>query len=104
MDYNHDPRKMCPNHLNGNHNECHQLIGFLRAGKVDKLIGHSARGQIDLTKLQEWHDALAAEMERRGWDHQSPLDAPEFVPIGEGMIGESTTNKLSERCEEYGKA
>ena len=100
MDANHDPRQMCRAHLLGNHNEAHQLVGYLRAGNVQKLLGHAARGQIDLTRLQAWHDDLAAEMERRGYDHDSPLDAPEFVPIGEGAIGRSTTNKLADRCKE----
>lgn len=104
MDLHHDPKKMCKNHLLGNHNEAHQLVGYLQdESNLPKLIGHAARGQIDLTELQEWHDELAEEMERRGFNHDSPLDAPDFVPIGENSIGRSTTNKLRDRCDEYGK-
>lgn len=102
MDLGHDPRRMCRAHLLGNHNEAHQLAGYIRAGAWRKLVGHAARGQIDLTKLQEWHDELAEELERRGYEHDSPLDAPE-LPIGEGSVGPATANKLRDRCPEYGR-
>jgi hypothetical protein len=103
MDLDHDPEKMCDDHLLGNHNEAHQLVGYLQdESNISKLIGHAARGQIDLTQLQTWHDDLAEEMKRRGFDHASPLDAPDHVPIGEGSIGRSTTNKLRDRCDNYG--
>lgn len=108
MDLQHDPERMCDQHLLGNHNEAHQLVGYLRSanagsGALTKLLGHAARGQIDLTRLQTWHDRLAAEMERRGFTHASPLNAPEHVPIGEGAVTRSSTNQLHERCERYGE-
>lgn len=102
MDMHVDPENMCTDHLLGNHNECHQLVGYIESGNVRKLIGHSVRGQIDLTQLREWHGEVVREMERRGWNHDSPLEYTMDIPIGEDMIGESSTNKLTDRCDECG--
>jgi hypothetical protein len=99
MDTHVPPKHMCNQHLLGNHNEAHQLVGFARSGNIDKLIGHSVRGQIDMTRLNEWHEELVAEMERRGWNHDSPLEWGMDLPIGEDMIANSSTNKLHERCD-----
>ncbi len=35
-------------------------------------------GHIELTKYKERHDDLAAEMLSRGYQHRSPLEAPDF--------------------------
>lgn len=107
MDLHVDPRNMCREHLLGNHNECHQLLGYLRAATPDsaaltKLFGHAARGQIDLTQLEDWHDRLADEMERRGFNHDSALDVSLTVPIGDGSVTASATNKLPDRCGQCG--
>jgi len=107
MDTHLNPSDMCRHHLLGNHNEAHQLVGYLRSadsdsGALTKLFGHAARGQIDLTKLRWWHDRLADEMERRGYEHDSPMDYDELVPIGEGAITPAATNRLDWRCEKCG--
>lgn len=105
MDMHADPRDLCRQHLLSNHNECHQLAGYARSADADtaaltKLFGHAARGQIDLTRLQEWHDALARELERRGYDHDSPLAFDLELPIGEGAITATSTNQIGQRCAE----
>lgn len=107
MDLHVDPAEMCPKHLLGNHNETHQLDGYLQSadadtGALNKLLGHAARGQIDIIRLDDWHDELETEMRRRGWDADSPLSISVDVPIGEGQVTESATNKLSQRCGDCG--
>ena len=68
-----DPATMCRAHLLGEHNEVHMLAGCIIKGKclgrflTDKLV--------DPTRARDRHDELAAEMQRRGYHHQSPLPA-----------------------------
>lgn len=106
MDSYLDPRDLCRSHLLANHNEAHQLAGYLAnahlgdGGHLRKLLGHAARGQIDLTELREWHDACAREMVRRGYIHESPLEYDLNVPIGAGAIGRASTNRVDRRCSD----
>lgn len=90
-----DPALLCRNHLLGEHNELHKLVGSIRAGHgID---GYVERGQVDTSRIQSRHDELAAELERRGYNHDSPLD---FVDrIGRGCIDEAANiEELRERC------
>ena len=66
-----DPRLMCRSHLLGEHKELHMLVGSVRIGR--SLRGHIERGQFELASLPARHAALAAEIERRNWNHMSPL-------------------------------
>ena len=65
-----DPRLMCRSHLLGEHKELHMLVGSVRIGR--SLRGHIERGQFELASLPARHAALAAEIERRNWNHMSP--------------------------------
>jgi len=67
-----DPRTMCRQHLLGEHVELHMIVGAHRRGK-------SLRWMIDRwllwpRKVLERHEDLVAEMTRRGYRHNSPLD------------------------------
>ena len=69
------PRELCRSHLLGEHRELHGLWNILTRG----LSGYRAhpetrRWEGKLAALYERHDALVAEMDRRGYNHQSPLD------------------------------
>ena len=66
-----DPQIMCRQHLLGEHKELHMLVGSVRRGR--SLRGHIEKGQLQLSALHSRHEALAAEIERRNWDHSSPL-------------------------------
>jgi hypothetical protein len=68
-----DETRMCRQHLLGEHKELHQLVGLVLAGRVGVLLGHARLGQIDTGLIRERHEALAAEMLRRGYRHLSPL-------------------------------
>ena len=67
-----DPRVMCRQHLLGEHKELHMLASSMCLGKT--LDGHVTRGQLELGSMLPRHNELVAEMERRGWNHLTPLE------------------------------
>ena len=69
------PRRLCRNHLLGEHNELHALWNILTQGK--KGYAHhpeTLRWKGKLRALFDVHEAIASEMLARGYRHQSPLD------------------------------
>lgn len=69
------PSELCRAHLLGEHRELHGLWNILTLGKR----GYSAHPETlrwvgRLTALYIRHEALVAEMDRRGYRHASPLD------------------------------
>ncbi|MBM3248802.1 MAG: pyrimidine dimer DNA glycosylase [Candidatus Omnitrophica bacterium] len=71
-----DPRKLCRNHLLGEHRELHAIWVILTKGK--KGYAHHPetnrwRGKLNALYLR--HRKLVAEMTRRGYLHKSGLDA-----------------------------
>ena len=88
-----NPRIMCDQHLIGEHVELHMIVGALRKGK--KLTGFV--NLIEVGSLNERHEALANEMERRGKTHESPLVSV-YEPFG--MVDRAKSLRdLVERCE-----
>lgn len=75
-----NPAIMCRQHLLGEHVECHMLVGSIVRGK--RIDGHLTRGQLEPQHVEERHQRLAAEMERRGYRHRSPLEQPAGAPAG----------------------
>lgn len=70
-----DPARLCRKHLLGEHRELHGLWNVLTLGKT----GYSRhpetlRWEGRLAALYRRHEALAREMERRGYAHASALD------------------------------
>ncbi len=70
-----DPALLCRSHLLGEHRELHGLWNILTRG----LAGYAAhpetrRWRGKLAALYRRHEALVAEMARRGDQHASPLD------------------------------
>jgi hypothetical protein len=76
-----DPALLCRKHLLGEHGEIHKFLPLFRKGyKVDGRF--SPVVQIQFQGYIERHDALAAEMIKRGYKHNSPLvDVPDFSKI-----------------------
>ena len=68
-----DPAVLCRKHLLGEHVEHHMFVGAMQKGIAVE--GYLANNLLEVAKLQERHDALAAEMEKRGYHHKSPLAA-----------------------------
>jgi hypothetical protein len=69
------PERLCRQHLLGEHRELHGLWNILTQGKT----GYSRhpetrRWEGRLAALYRRHEALVAEMTRRGYNHATPLD------------------------------
>lgn len=72
-----DPKLLCDQHLLGEYNELHKhRPSFVKkhsiAGRVSPVV------QIEPESMQVRHDALAAEMLRRGMKHKSPYEQPDL--------------------------
>ena len=70
------PKILCRNHLLGEHRELHAVWAILTKGKKG-YANHpeTLRWKGKLKALYHRHEAQVKEMTRRGYRHQSPLDA-----------------------------
>jgi len=100
--WNVDPRLMCRRHLLGEHVEMHMFAGTLAKGVSIK--GYLDGGLVEVDRIRTRHDELAAEMERRGYKHSSPLrdDCPSFC-AGSVSVDESLA-ELARRCPQCAAA
>lgn len=90
-----DPQLLCDQHLAGEHVETHMFVGAIRKGT--SLRGYVAKGLVETQRLRERHDALAAEMQRRGMRHESAL--PEFSVDPQGSVDPAASlSELARRC------
>lgn len=92
-----DPKLMCRKHLLGEHVEHHMFARCLELGK--SLDGYLAGGLVELQTLEQRHEALAAEMLRRGYKHASPLAV---IPAATGgrVDRARALKELRRRCRE----
>lgn len=77
-----DPTLLCRNHLLGEHGEIHKhRHNFVKrhsiAGRISPIV------QIVPALMKSRHDALAAEMVRRGHNHNSPYELPDLSYLGD---------------------
>jgi hypothetical protein len=92
---------MCRKHLLGEHVETHMIAGAIR--KKKKLNGYVKANALEIASLVARHNALADEMIRRGYKHNSPLKAqdtsylPDFVR-GSRVNREKSMTMLFNRC------
>lgn len=69
------PKKLCRNHLLGEHRELHAIWAVLTENKKGySLHPETIRWKGKLKALYLIHDRLVEEMNRRGYNHHSPLD------------------------------
>lgn len=91
---------LCQNHLMGEHAELHQLVGTIKRHPHGDAIaeGHAKKGNIDTTLIGRRHSQLVAEMERRGMNHDSPI---ETVSVAIGSVDrQHNLRDLTERCDD----
>lgn len=70
------PSLLCRQHLLGEHRELHALWTILTEGKAGYARHpETVRWRGKLAALYQRHEELVAEMDRRGYRHESPLDA-----------------------------
>lgn len=91
-----DPADMCDKHLLGEHVECHMFAGSIRNGI--SLAGYIEGGMFEGESLKARHDALAAEMLRRGMHHRSPLRESKRTPREGKVDREASREELKRRC------
>ena len=69
------PKKLCRNHLLGEHRELHAMWTVITEGKKGySLHPETIRWKGKLKALYSRHEELVSEMNSRGYSHQSPLD------------------------------
>lgn len=69
------PRKLCRNHLLGEHRELHAMWSVITNNKKGySLHPETLRWKGKLKALYSRHEELVFEMIRRGYSHKSPLD------------------------------
>jgi hypothetical protein len=94
--WNVQPHLMCRKHLLGEHLEMHMFLGALR--KEKNIDGYIRNGLVEVHKIVIRHDQLMKEMERRGYNHNSPLVADISLPkIGEVNVNQNIV-ELKRRC------
>ena len=69
-----EPSILCRKHLLGEHREIHALYTILEQGKPGyRHHPETKRWEGKLAALKKRHEAVVAEMEKRGYVHQSPI-------------------------------
>lgn len=90
-----DPTKMCRKHLLGEHVELHMLVGSLNGNR--SVTGFLNDGLVAIHLIQDRHEELAIEMQRRGWKHRSDLLRFTVFKAGEIDVAANIT-ELKRRC------
>jgi hypothetical protein len=69
-------QRLCRSHLLGEHRELHAVWNIITLGKKGYATHPETRRWVGkLSALYRRHEDQVREIERRGWRHQSPLDA-----------------------------
>lgn len=89
-------KKLCRQHLLGEHKELHQLVGSLRKGK--SIRGHLDKGQVEVHSISKRHKELVKEMSARGYKHKSPLKSYKSFKAGKVDILKNEA-ELERRCK-----
>lgn len=100
------PTEMCRQHLLGLHGELHKFLPSWE--KKVAIDGRIADNQMECETYKQRHDEVAEEMVRRGFNHKSPLDQPDFsyLPLTHQQFrvraagAMSNREKLATRCAE----
>ena len=101
-----DPSCLCRKHLLGEHVECHMLEGTLTKHK--SIDGFLDQGILEPASLHRRHRALASEMQRRSYEHNSPLKTTpdELLSLlskrqrSARVVRQESMDELSRRCSE----
>ena len=95
-----NPKVMCRKHLLGEHVETHMFVGSIM--KQKSMDGYYKNGLLEIHNLADRHEALADEMVRRGYNHNSPMGFA--TSLIEGKIDiEENLKVLRDRCEDCKK-
>lgn len=93
--WNVNTKKMCRNHLVGEHVETHMFAGCIKRKK--SLRGYIDTGLVEVHNLKKRHDVLAKEMRRRKMNHKSPYPSVRLIRGGKVDVKRSLSD-LRKRC------
>ena len=93
-----EPSKLCQKHLLGEHCEIHMFTGTINKGI--SIAGYISKGLVNPALIQVRHDQLAEEIQKRGYNHHSPLsiDCSDLPELPVDIIGNEL--ELKRRCRE----
>ena len=97
-----NPTKLCRQHLLGEHSEIHMLIASMNKGR--SIQGFLDNHLVEPLHIHSRHDAIASEMESRGYNHGSPAGI--IIINSEHIAGSPYVNpqqslrELRKRCDE----
>jgi len=97
--WNINPRKMCNQHLLGEHVEMHMFVGCLNKNKSIK--GYLDKGLVEVHNIKKRHNQLVKEMKKRGMNHKSNLPSYKNKRIGNVNINKNEKD-LFKRCKGCG--
>ena len=92
-----NPTAMCRKHLLGEHVEMHMLVGHIKLGRAVE--GYVRNNLLESARIKARHDALAAEMLRRGYNHRSELVYVDKLRAGK-INKALASQELMRRCSE----
>ncbi len=92
-----EPEVMCRKHLLGEHLELHMFVGTIKKGT--SLKGYAANGLVETRSINFRHEELVREMERRGYNHRTPLKFHDKLDAGE-IDRLASLRELLSRCKE----
>jgi hypothetical protein len=92
-----DPKIMCRNHLLGEHAEIHLFVWNIE--RKHSVKGYIAKGLLEVHNLYTRLEELAQELTRRGYQHNSKLDAKWKRAKKAGSINRGKNlGQLVDRC------
>lgn len=96
-----NPKLLCQKHLCGEHVEMHMFAGTLSKGK--SIQGYLDKNLVNPSQIKSRHDELAKEMERRKYNHTSPLDLDCCNLVNSPISIPHNRAELIKRCPECAK-
>jgi len=93
-----EPNKLCRKHLLGEHVEMHMFAGTISKGI--SITGYILKELVNPALIQSRHDQLAEEINKRGYNHKSPLpfdcSTLPYLPVDVNR----SEQELKKRCQE----
>ena len=101
-----DPRILCRQHLLGEHNEHHLMVSSIQ--RKHSFAGYIRNNCIAPSTINQRHNSIALEMEKRGYKHASPLKDHDisYMPVEHRnyvVDAASSLVDLIQRCPECRK-
>ena len=90
-----NPKKMCNQHLLGEHVELHMLVGSIKKGI--SLEGYCKNKLIEPKLILKRHEELVKEMKKRGMNHKSPLKISNLKKLPKCILNSKVDKKKAKR-------